>query len=143
MKIVWLEDEPETIEVIVWEFEDTVEDIDIEVCQTFNNFTNKLSKLEDSIDNAVIIDIRMNADMELSFNCNNKPVKITNRLTSGFEYYNNCIRDRFKNIKTIFYSSKPLKSIEEEAREHLIDIDLIVTKENSLDLIKKIVGGSK
>ena len=141
MKIIWLEDEPETIEVIQGVIVDeckTISEPDIIVCQSFASFGDELDKIEGSKEYIIIIDIRMNANNEAQFNCNNKEVKVINKLNSGFEYYNYCIKDRFKDINIIFYSSKPLSSIKEDAKEHNINIDLIVTKENSLELLERV-----
>ena len=143
MKIIWLEDEPETIEVILGVILDEckkIKESDIVVCQSFASFGDELENIDNPKECIIIIDIRMNANNEAKFTCNNQEIKVTNKLNSGFEYYNYCIKSniKFRDSTIIFYSSKPLSSIKEDAKEHNIDTKLIVTKENSLELLNRV-----
>ena len=139
MKILWLEDEPDTIDVIKNRLnEDLVKEII--VCQSFASFSDEIEELEDKKDNIIILDIRMIFNREMKFSCFGKVIKITNSLDSGFEYFNNCLRGRFKNVKIIFFSSKPQFEAIKDAKKHDIDTSLIVSKDYTTELLKIIKG---
>ena len=134
MKIVWLEDEPETIEVIRYRLEEYCRE-PIVVCQSFLRFSTAVKKLEDEKRAVIIIDIRMICNREIEFNCFEKRVKIYNELDSGFEYFNNCLRGRFENVTIVFFSSKPRAEAMEDAKRHQIDPNSIISKDSTTDLI--------
>jgi len=134
MKIVWLEDEPETIEVIKYRLEEYCRE-PIEVCQSFLRFSTAVKKLEDEKQMVIIIDIRMICNREIKFNCFGKRVEIYNELDSGFEYFNSCLKGRFKKAKILFFSSKPRAEAIEDAKRHQIDTNTIISKDSTTDLI--------
>lgn len=136
MRIVWLEDEPETIDVVRRKIEAICQDI--EICKSFSSFSDAVEDLEDRDGEIIIIDIRMIFNKEMKFTCFNKEFKIIKILDSGFEYYDNCLKSRFKNVKIIFFSSKPRKEAQKDAKEYNIDIDLIISKDYTTQLIEKI-----
>jgi DNA-binding NarL/FixJ family response regulator len=133
-RIIWLEDEPETIDVLKNRMKRYCGDITI--CQSFSRFSTKIKDMEDSDDNLIIIDIRMIFNKEIYFNCFEKrDIRVTSELDSGFEYFNECLNNRFKNVKIVFYSSKPRTEAIEDAKKHNINRDLIVSKEYSMELL--------
>jgi len=136
MRIIWLEDEPETIDVVRRKLELICQDID--VCQSLASFSDEVEELEDKKDEVIIIDIRMIFNKEIEFTCLDRSFRIIKELESGFEYYRNCLRDRFDNVKIIFFSSKPQAEAQKEAIENSIDTDLIISKDYTLQLIEKI-----
>jgi len=138
MKIIWLEDEPETIEVIQDEITQYCSEIII--CQSFLTFSEDIASLEDNGENIIIIDIKMIFNREIHFQCFNKTIKINNELDSGFEYFNHCLHGRFKNVKIIFFSSKPQKEAMEDAKRHNINSDIIISKEYTMELLEIIRG---
>jgi len=139
MNIVWLEDEPETIDIIKYQLEDYLGK-EIMVCQSFVSFSNEIEELEDKRENVIIIDIRMIFNREMYFRCFGKRIKINNDLDSGFEYFNNCLKNRFRNLKVIFFSSKPQSEAIKDAEKHEIDTSLIVSKDYTTELINIIKG---
>jgi DNA-binding NarL/FixJ family response regulator len=139
MNIVWLEDEPETIDIIKYQIEDYLGK-EVMVCQSFVSFSNEVQELEDRADNIIIIDIRMIFNREMHFTCFEKVIKVKNDLDSGFEYFNNCLKDRFEHIKIIFFSSKPQTEAVKDAKKHEIDTNLIVSKDYTTELLKIIKG---
>ena len=139
MNIVWLEDEPETIDIIKYQLEDYVGK-EIMVCQSFVSFSNEVEELEDKRENVIIIDIRMIFNREMYFRCLGKKIKVNNDLDSGFEYFNNCLRNRFEHVKIIFFSSKPQLEAIKDAEKHAIDTNLIVSKDYTTELLKIIKG---
>jgi len=134
MKIVWLEDEPETIEVIRYRLEEYCRE-PIVVCQSFLRFSTAVKKLEDKRSTVLIMDIRMICNREIEFNCFGKSFKIYNELDSGFEYFNSCLKGRFKKATIIFFSSKPRDDAMEDAKRHQIDQNTIISKDSTTDLI--------
>lgn len=140
MKIIWLEDEPETISVIQDEIINQCNNPEILICQSFASFSDELSDLEDNKKNFIIIDIRMIFNQEIFFSCFGKKVRINNELDSGFEYFNHCIKEQFFDVKVVFFSSKPQTEAMQDAQRHQIDTDLIISKEHSLDLLNIIKG---
>jgi len=134
MKIVWLEDEPETIEVIKYRLEEYCSE-PIVVCQSFLRFSIAMKKLEDKRSTVLIMDIRMICNREIEFKCFGKSFKIYNELDSGFEYFNNCLRGRFENVTIVFFSSKPRAEAMEDAKRHQIDPNTIISKDSTTDLI--------
>lgn len=139
MKILWLEDEPETIEVIQHLLEAYCRE-PIVVCQSFLRFSTAIKKLEDKRSTVIIIDIRMICNREIEFKCFDNTVKIYDELDSGFEYFNNCLQDRFKNVTILFFSSKPRAEAMEDAKRHQIDSNTIISKDSTTDLIDIIKG---
>jgi len=136
MKIIWLEDEPETIEIVrdkILEFCSNMK-----VCKSFSSFSDELEELEDNEEEIIIIDIRMIFNSEIQFTCFGKPFSIHQKLESGFEYYNNCLRDKFLKTKIIFFSSKPHLEAQKDAKKHEIETDLIISKDYTTELISKI-----
>jgi len=75
---------------------------------------------------------------EMYFCCLGKKIKINNDLDSGFEYFNNCLRNRFEYVKIIFFSSKPQLEAIKDAQKHEIDTSLIVSKDYTIELLKII-----
>ena len=136
MKILWLEDEPETITVIKNKIRKYCSDI--RVCQSFSSFSDDLEEFEDCEKNIIIIDIRMIFNREIEFSCFNKVVKITNELDSGFEYFNHCLNKRFSKVKIIFFSSKPQSEAMKDAKRHAIDTNRIISKEYTTELLNLI-----
>lgn len=137
MKIVWLEDEPETIDVVRRKLEDIC--TDIEVCQSFASFSDELNELKDREDEVLIVDIRMIFNTDIEVTCRGtEPFKIIKELEGGFEYYQKCLKSRFKNLKILFFSSKPQKEAQKEAQENDINIEWIISKDNTMTLIEKI-----
>jgi len=134
MKIVWLEDEPETIEVIKYRLEEYCRE-PIVVCQSFLRFSTAIKKLADENRTVIIIDIRMICNREIEFNCFDNRVKIYNELDSGFEYFNNCLKGRFEKVTIVFFSSKPRAEAMEDAKRHQIDPNTIISKDSTTDLI--------
>ena len=134
MKILWLEDEPETIEVIRYRLEEYCSET-IVVCQSFLRFSTAIKKLEDKCSTVIIIDIRMICNREIEFKCFDSSVKIYNELDSGFEYFNNCLKDRFEKVTILFFSSKPRAEAMEDAKRHQIDPNTIISKDSTTDLI--------
>ena len=138
MRIIWLEDEPETISVIKNKIEKSFCCYPIIVCKSFSSFSDEIEELDDEPMHVIIIDIRMIFNRELTFTCFGQPVKITQELDSGFEYFNNCLKGRFQKAKIIFYSSKPQHEAIKDAQTNLVDTDLIVSKEHGSQLIQII-----
>ena len=136
IKIIWLEDEPETIDVIKRKMEKYCNDI--KVCQSFSSFSDDIEEFEDNEKHIIIIDIRMIFNREIAFSCFKKVIKINNELDSGFEYFNHCLKNRFQKVKIIFFSSKPQKEARIDAQKHAIDTKTIVSKEYTLELINII-----
>ena len=138
-RIIWLEDEPETIDVIKSLLKEYCDDICVR--QSFIGFSNELEELEDVCNNIIIIDIRMIFSREMSFSCfEQQNIKINNELDSGFEYFNYCIKKRFEKVKVIFFSSKPKFDTMKDAKKHKIDTSLIVSKDFTSELISIIKG---
>lgn len=138
-RIIWLEDEPETIDVIKNLLKEYCDDILVR--QSFIGFSNELEDFEDTSNNVIIIDIRMLFSREMSFSCFDKEdIKINNELDSGFEYFNYCIKKKFKKVKVIFFSSKPKFDTMKDAKKHKIDTSVIVSKDFTLELIEIIKG---
>jgi CheY-like chemotaxis protein len=135
-KIIWLEDEPETIVVIKQKMEKYCKDI--KICQSFSSFSDDIEDFEDSEQNMIIIDIRMIFNREIAFSCFEKVITINNELDSGFEYFNHCLKNRFEKVKIVFFSSKPQKEARIDAKKHAIDTKTIVSKEYTLELITMI-----
>jgi hypothetical protein len=75
---------------------------------------------------------------EIKFTCFGKSKKIIASLDSGFEYFNHCIKNQFSQVKIVFFSSKPKEEAEFDAKKHNIDIDSIISKESTTDLIDLI-----
>ena len=138
MKIIWLEDEPETIDMIKYQIKEYCNDIT--VCQSFASFSDEIEEIDDKVDTIIIIDIRMIFNREMHFNCFDTRVKINSGLDSGFEYFNHCINGRFKQVKVVFFSSKPQVDTMIDAKRHKIDTTLIVSKEYTTELIEIIKG---
>jgi CheY-like chemotaxis protein len=140
-RIIWLEDEPETIDVITNLLKEYCDDILVR--QSFIGFSNELEDFEDVYNNVIIIDIRMIFSREMSFSCFEKEdIKINNELDSGFEYFNHCIKKQFKEVKVIFFTSKPKFDTMKDARKHKVNTSLIVSKDFTLELIEIIKGMS-
>ena len=137
MRIIWLEDEPETITVIQNKIQKRCKS-HIVVCKTFASFSDELETIEDKPNFVIIIDIRMIFNRELTFSCFGQEVRIGQELDSGFEYFNNCLKGRFKQVKIIFYSSKPRHEAIKDAQKNLVDTELIVSKEHGIRLIQII-----
>jgi len=137
LKILWLEDEPETISVIK-EILGIEYQCNIQVCESFTSFSDEIEDLQDLSHHIIIIDIRMICNQEVVFTCFGKRKKIINSLDSGFEYFNYCIAERFKKAKIIFFSSKPKEETCVDAKKHRIDTNLIVSKECTTELINII-----
>ena len=135
-KIIWLEDEPETIVVIKKKMEKYCKDI--KICQSFSSFSDDIEDFEDSETNVIIIDIRMIFNREIAFSCFEKVITINNELDSGFEYFNHCLKNRFQKAKIVFFSSKPQKEARVDAKKHAIDTKTIVSKEYTIELINII-----
>lgn len=57
MKIVWLEDEPETIDMIKYQIQELCNDIS--VCQSFTKFSDEVEELEDREDTVIIIELML------------------------------------------------------------------------------------
>jgi len=136
MKILWLEDEPETIDVIRHKLRELGHTILLS--QSFNSFSDDLEDIEDCSENIIIIDIRMVFNVEMSFKCFKKEITIQNSLDSGFEYFNHCLRERFKDVKIVFFSSKPKLEAIKDAKKHKINESWIISKESTTDLIDLI-----
>ena len=139
MNIIWLEDEPETIDIIRYRLEKYIGK-PINVCQSFISFSNEIEELEDKKDNVVIIDIRMIYNREMFFFCSGNKIKVNNDLDSGFEYFNYCLKNRFKHVKIIFFSSKPQSEAIKDAKKHDIDTGLIISKDYTTELLNIIKG---
>ena len=139
MNIIWLEDEPETIDIIRYQLEKYIGK-PINVCQSFISFSNEIEELEDKKDNVVIIDIRMIYNREMFFFCSGNKIKVNNDLDSGFEYFNYCLKNRFKHVKIIFFSSKPQSEAIKDAKKHDIDTGLIISKDYTTELLNIIKG---
>ena len=135
-KIIWLEDEPETIVVIKKKMEKYCKDI--KICQSFSSFSDDIEDFEDNEQNMIIIDIRMIFNREIAFSCFEKVITINNELDSGFEYFNHCLKNRFQKVRIVFFSSKPQKEARIDARKHAIDTKTIVSKEYTIELINII-----
>ena len=136
LKILWLEDEPETIIVIKNKIHKYCDDIT--VCQSFASFSDDLEEFEDHEQHIIIIDIRMIFNREIEFTCFNKVIKINNELDSGFEYFNHCLNSRFSKVKIIFFSSKSQQEAMKDAKRHKIDTNIIVSKEYTTELLNII-----
>lgn len=134
MKIVWLEDEPETITIVQSKIEKFC--TNIEVCKSFASFSDEIEELEDREKDVIIIDIRMFFNKESEFTCFKKSFQIKEEHDSGFEYFNNCLKERFKNARIIFFSSKPEKEAQNDAKKHDIDTHMIISKDYTTKLIK-------
>jgi len=140
MRILWLEDEPITIEVVQDKMSKYC--IDIEVYESFSGFSDELEELDDSEENIVILDIRMLVNSELKYRCFGKSFLIEKELEAGFEYYINCMKKRFNFLQIIFFSSKPSQSAKEDAVIYKLNPDQIISKEDFLQLIEIIKGAS-
>ena len=136
MNIFWLEDEPETIDVIQYQLRELGHSV--LVSESFNSFSDDLEEIEDCKENIIIIDIRMIFNREMNFQCFHREISIRNSLDSGFEYFNNCLRERFSYVKIIFFSSKPRIEAIKDAKKHRIDESWIISKESTTDLIDLI-----
>ena len=138
MNIIWLEDELETIEGI---YNDILEYcVTLVPCKCFASFSDEIDdeNFEDIRSNIIIIDIQMLFNIENNFTCFNETFKIHNKNYSGFEYFNYCIQDRFKNVTIIFYSSNSLEQATKDAKKYNIEKAYIVSKESSTDLLNII-----
>ncbi len=133
MKILWLEDELETIEVISCEIRKFCQDITIK--KSLSTFSDELEALKDHKDNKIIIDIRMIFNNEIEFTCFKNRYKIQEKLDAGFEYFNYCIKGNFPKSTIIFFSSKPELDAQLNAEKHLIDTDKIVSKDSTIKLL--------
>ncbi len=134
MKIVWLEDEPETITIVQNKIEEFC--TDIEICKSFASFSDALEDLEDIKSNVIIIDIRMFFNKESEFTCFKSIFTIKEPHDSGFEYFNKCIKEHIHNAQIIFFSSKPEKEAHDDASKHGIDMHMIISKDYTTRLIK-------
>jgi CheY-like chemotaxis protein len=133
MKILWLEDEPETIEVIINDIQSFCKNIIVMKC--FASFSDELEEFQDIPSNKIILDIRMLFNKEIEFTCFDTQHKIDKQLDAGFEYFNCCLRDRFKHATIIFFSSKPELDAKLDAKIYEIDTDKIVSKDFTTKLI--------
>ncbi|CAA6813434.1 MAG: Unknown protein [uncultured Sulfurovum sp.] len=137
MKIVWLEDEPETIDVVRRKLEIIYRDIII--CKSFASFSDELDELEDKSDEVLILDIRMIFNTDIEVTCKgSEAFTIIKELEGGFEYYQKCLKARFNNLRILFFSSKPQKEAQEEAHENDVPIEWIISKDNTMQLLEKI-----
>lgn len=133
-QILWLEDEPESIEVLKHELKVYCENIIVR--ESFAGFSDFLEDFEDLSNNVIIIDIRMMFSREMSFSCFEKEdIKIYNEHDSGFEYFNACIKNKFSKVTVIFFSSKPKEETLKDAKRYKVDMHLIVSKDCTTDLI--------
>ena len=136
-QILWLEDEPESIEVIKHLLEDYCDNIVVR--QAFTAFSDCLEEFDDVSSNVIIIDIRMIFSREMTFSCFEKEdIKIYNEHDSGFEYFNACIKNKFSKVTVIFFSSKPKEETLKDAKRYKVDTHLIVSKDCTSDLINFI-----
>jgi len=136
-QILWLEDEPESIEVIKYCLGSYCSKIIVR--QSFASFSDYLEEFEDVSSNVIIVDIRMIFSREMTFSCFDKTdIKIYNEHDSGFEYFNACIKDRFSNVTVIFFSSKPKDETLKDAKRYKVESHLVVSKDCTSDLIKFI-----
>ena len=135
MKIIWLEDEPETIFVIKTEIEKYCSDI--EVCQSFSRFSNELEKLTTE-KYLIILDIRILFNSEFKTECFEKSFYIDHELEAGFEYYLECLKDRFDDNRIIFLSSKTLKNSQKDGEKYHVLPKQIIEKEDIAQLIERI-----
>lgn len=140
MRILWLEDEPITIEVVrekMLKYCST-----IEVYESFSAFSDELEDIADSDEVIVILDIRMLVNCEMKYRCFGKSFLIEKELEAGFEYYLQCIKKRFRFLQVIFFSSKPSQSAKEDAVAYKINPKQIISKEDFLQLIEITKGVS-
>jgi len=136
MKIIWLEDEPDTIFVIQTEVKEHCKELI--VCQSFSKLSNELEKIKDNSDYLIILDIRIVFYQELEINCFQKKFKITKELEAGMEYYLECLKSKFREDRIIFLSSKTLKNAQEDGRRYHISPQQIIAKEDFTQLITRI-----
>ncbi len=129
MKIVWLEDDPTTIRNVEFDIKEELKTKTV-ICESFSEFSQELYELEDSEENIVIIDIRMLFNKENEFSCFEKDFKISEELDAGFEYYKECLKNRFSKTKITFFTSKPFDEAKHDARKYNIDINMLITKDD-------------
>ncbi len=129
MKIVWLEDDPKTIRNIEIDIREKLETKAV-ICESFSEFSQELYELEDSSENIIIIDIRMLFNKENEFECFDKEFRIEEELDAGFEYYKECLKNKFKKTKITFFTSKPFDEAKHDARRYGIDINMLITKDD-------------
>ncbi len=139
MKIVWLEDDPKTIQNVE---EDIKEKLNTKavICESFSEFSQELYELEDSDENIIIIDIRMLFNKENEFACFDNEFKIEEDLDAGFEYYKECLKKRFSKTKITFFTSKPFDEAKHDAKKYGIDTNMLITKDDVKRLFKFIKG---
>ncbi len=137
MKIIWLEDDIKTVRNSINQIREKI-GVKPVVCENFAEFSDALETLEDREDEVIIIDIRMLFNMENQFSCFEKVFTVEQELDGGFEYYRECISERFERAKVLFFTSKPLQEAKRDAKKYSIDVDMIITKDNLNAMLKVI-----
>jgi len=140
MRILWLEDEPITIEVVIDKMLKYCPSI--EVYESFSAFSDELEDLEDKKGMILIIDIKMLVNRELRYSCFGDDFLVEKELEAGFEYYFQCIKRRFRSLEVIFFSSKPSDRAKEDAYIYRVDPKRIISKQDFLELIEVVKGVS-
>ena len=136
MKIIWLEDEPETIMVIKNKILEHC--MDITICQSFLKFSNELKNIKDCTNYLIILDIRIVFYVELEVTCFGKSFNINKELEAGLEYYLECLKNRFDDNKIIFLSSKTAKNTQDDVKKYNISPSQVIAKEDIGELIERI-----
>ena len=136
MKIIWLEDEPETIMVIKNKISEHC--IDITVCQSFSKFSYELEQLNSNSNYLIILDIRIVFYIELEVSCFGKNFNVNKELEAGLEYYLKCLKDKFDNNKIIFLSSKTAKNTQADVEKYNISPSQVIAKEDISELIERV-----
>ncbi len=139
MKIIWLEDDPQTVRNTVNYIQDEI-DAYIIICKSFAKFSQELYMLDDDNKNIIIIDIRMLFNLENEFSCFDKTFFIENELNAGFQYYHECLESKFSKTKIVFVTSKPFEEAKEDAKQYNIDVNLILTKDEPDSLLNFLKG---
>ena len=136
MKIIWLEDEPDTILVIRKKIEKYCSDITL--CQSFGRFTNEVETLNKESDYLIILDIRIIFNVEYTVTCFDKQFMMTKELEAGLEYYLACLKKRFNDEKIIFLSSKTAQNAQNDAKKYDIASYQMIAKEDIGELIERV-----
>ena len=138
MKIIWLEDEPGTINVIRNRVKKYCKEITI--CESFSYFSDKLEQLleEKERDYLIVVDIRIVVNIDVVSTCFGDIFSVKEELEAGLEYYIKCLKNRFDDKKIIFLSSKNTKYAKYDGEKYGIPLSQIIAKNDIYELIERV-----
>jgi len=145
-KIIWLEDEPATIDHdFVAPLERRYDFLEVEICQNYSSFFSEIviSESEGYEILFFIIDIRMLLGVgQGSMECFGKNIPVENDLEAGLEFYTKCLKHNYPNVEVLFITSKPKEHLKKDLEKFKISKDIKVYSkdeyEEFLDYIKGV-----